>query len=198
MASIKTHFFWHTLTVRGLTYGLMMLLCSATLLARAQGVVFDLQTESALTLSISQEADEAIDRAQRWLAQQTVPSNRVDVLLRNYALTPAGAMPFRLYRCDITPLEHAMPPPEAPDVYTNLTATLAETRTDAKRLFALQRDIPLINPPSNWREILALRLINSQAITAQGGHWGSSENTLWAILTLRALLNESTPVQLVE
>lgn len=165
--------------------------------AKAQS--FQLQTEASLTLSISQEADEAIDRAQRWLTTQPAPKQRIDKLLRDYALAPAEASAFRIARCDITPLEYAMPAPEAIEAYTNLTATVEQHRSNPKRLFALQRDIPTENPPSNWRETIALALINTQKVTSMGGHWNdSAEDTLWAILALRALLNESTPVQLAE
>lgn len=161
---------------------------------------FKLQTEAELTLSIAQEAEEAIDRAQRWLITQSPATNRIENLLQRYALTNPKEAPFQLYRCDITPLEYAMPPPEPMESYTNFTATVEHTIRSPKRLFALQRDIPRTNPPENWREILALALINSQKIAPTGGHWDapSRENTLWAILTLRALLNESPTVQLVE
>ncbi len=157
---------------------------------------FQLQTEATLTLSISQEADEAIDRAQRWLAQQPAPTQRIDALLRAYALATPESAPFRIARCDITPLEYAMPAAVEESCYTNLTAALELHRATPTRLFALQRDIPQENPPANWRESIALTLINTQKITSKGGHWNnSSEDTLWAILALRALLNESIPVQ---
>jgi hypothetical protein len=183
--------------IRGTTL-LALFLCVMPMLGHAQEVSFQLQTEASLTLSISQEADEAIDRAQRWLAAQQAPTNRVDAILRAYALAMPNESAFRITRCDITPLEHAMPPPEMPESYTNLTATLEQVRGEPKRLFALQRDIPTEAPPPNWREALALTLINTQKIAQNGGHWGSNDNTIWAILTLRALLNESIPVQLAE
>lgn len=180
-----------------------LLLCVATiniapLWGNAQMHSFQLQTEASLTLSISQEADEAIDRAQRWLNTLNAPTNRVDALLRAYALALPSEPAFRITRCDITPLEHAMPPPETPESYTNFTAVVEQAKRHPKRLFALQRDIPMDAPPSNWRETLALALINTQSITPKGGHWGDCDNTIWAILTLRALLNESIPVQLAE
>jgi hypothetical protein len=178
---------------------LALLLCLLPLASQAQEVSFQLQTEASLTLSISQEADEAIDRAQRWLSAQQAPTHRIDALLRAYALAQPEEPAFRITRCDITPLEHAMPPPEMPESYTNLTATLEQVRREPKRLFALQRDIPQENPPANWRETLALALINTQKFSPKGGHWNNSpEDTLWAILALRALLNESIPVQLAE
>ena len=34
-----------------------------------------------------------------------------------------------------------------------------KNRHDYKRLFAFQRDMPVANPPANWRETLALTLI---------------------------------------
>lgn len=180
---------------------LLALIAFVTLstLGVAEAQSFQLQTEASLTLSISQEADEAIDRAQRWLTAQPAPAQRIDKLLRDYALAPADAPAFRIARCDITPLEYTMPAPEAIEAYTNLTATVEQCRSNPKRLFALQRDIPTENPPSNWRETIALALINTQKVTPLGGHWNdSTEDTLWAILVLRALLNESTPVQLAE
>ena len=78
---------------------LAITLC-ATLVHSAE-TSFRLQTESELTLSISQEAEEAIDRAQRWLKANSTASNRVDTLLQNYALANPGGEPFVLYRCDI-------------------------------------------------------------------------------------------------
>lgn len=169
------------------------------MLAHSQEQSFQLQTEALLTLSISQEAEEAIDRAQRWLAAQSAASNRIERLLCDYALTTPDAPPFRIARCDITPLEFEMPPPVSPTCYTNLTVALESYRAQPKQLFALQRDIPTENPPPNWREAIALAIINTQKITPAGGHWNaSSEDTLWAILALRALLNESHPIQLAE
>ena len=167
-------------------------------LAHSAETSFRLQTESELTLSISQEAEEAIDRAQRWLKANSTASNRVDTLLQNYALANPGGEPFVLYRCDITPLEHAMPQPEALGAITNLTTFIETERPTMKRLFALQRDLPLENPLPNWRETITLAIINAQKVTPQGGHWGSQDETLWAILALRALLNESVPVRLAE
>lgn len=176
-----------------------MLLFALPIELPAQGATIRLQTEAALTLSISQEADEALDRAQRWLATQAMPTNRVDALLRAYAVTPPARGPFRLTRCDITPLEHAMPPPESPEGYVDFAATVAQHRLDPKRLFALQRDIPADAPPAGWRETVALALINTQKVLPSGGHWNADpDDTVWAMLALRALLNESTPIQLAE
>ena len=166
----------------------------------AQDLSLRIQTEASLSLSIAQEADEAIERAQHWLEAQGTPTNSLPQrLLYRYALADAKR-PFTLHRCDLTPLEAAMPAPTPPAALTNLTATLAEYRQNPKALFALQRDLPLASPPPppDWRELLALELINSQRITPTGGHWGSFPNTLWALLTLRALLNESAPIQLAE
>lgn len=162
----------------------------------AQGGVFRVATEGRLPLSIAQEADNAIDRAQRWLATQPPATNDLaQALLRRYALAKPGET-FRLRRCHVTPLGEALPGPIAPAALTNLTATLAR-KPDPKTLFALQRDLPAAEPPppADWRERLALALIDSQRVSAQGGHWGAPEPTAWAILTLRALLNESTPIQ---
>lgn len=190
MASIKPLFSCASL--------LALLLCALPPLGQAQEVSFQLQTEAALTLSISQEADEAIDRAQRWLKAQRSPTNRVDSLLQNYALANLEDAPFMLSRCDITPLEHAMPHSEDLSAITNLTTFIEAERPSMKRLFALQRDLPLEHTLPNWRETITLAIINAQKISPQGGHWGSQEETRWAILALRALLNESIPVQLAE
>lgn len=181
--------------LRPLTLLCALLLANVALSAETS---FQLQTESQLTLSISQEAEEAIDRAQRWLKANANATNRIERLLHNYALANPGDEPFVLYRCDITPLEYAMPQPEALTTITNLTTFIETERPSMKRLFALQRDLPLEHPLPNWRETITLAIINAQKVTPQGGHWGSQEETQWAILALRALLNESVPVRLAE
>ena len=161
------------------------------------GVEFRVQSEAQVTLSLAQEADEAIDRAQRWLREQPPATNDVArLLLRRYALAAPG-QPLTLTRCDLTPLEQAMPPPLAPDAMTNLTAAIALRRDSPKDLFALQRDL-ITSPtlPPDWRQRLVTHLINTQHIDSHGGHWGTPEATTWAILALRALLNESTPITL--
>ena len=176
----------------------LLLILLLALPASSAETSFRLQTESELTLSISQEAEEAIDRAQRWLKANANATNRIERLLHNYALANPGDEPFVLYRCDITPLEYAMPQPEALSTITNLTTFIETERPSMKRLFALQRDLPLEHPLPNWRETITLAIINAQKVTPQGGHWGSQEETQWAILALRALLNESVPVRLAE
>ncbi|MGN0887206.1 MAG: hypothetical protein ACI4RT_09490 [Candidatus Spyradenecus sp.] len=177
------------------------LLCLFSLFALslvAQDLSWRIQTEATLPLSIAQEADEAIERARQWLEAQGAPTNTLPQrLLYRYALADTSR-PFTLHRCDLTPLEAAMPDPTPPAALTNLTATLTQYRQDPKALFALQRDLPAASPPPDWREALALALINSQQITPSGGHWGSFPNTLWALLTLRALLNESAPIHLAD
>lgn len=162
----------------------------------AEGVTFRVQSEAQVSLSLAQEAEEAIDRGQRWLRGQTPATNDVaHVLLRRYALAAPGK-PFALARCDLTPLEQAMPPALAPEAMTNLTAAIALRRASPKALFALQRDLPTASPPPDWRERLVTHLVSAQRIDAHGGHWGSPEATVWAILALRSLLNESIPVTL--
>lgn len=164
----------------------------------AQDLSLRIQTEATLPLSIAQEVDEAIERAQQWLEAQGTPTNNVPQrLLYRYALADTSR-PFTLHRCDLTPLQAAMPEPTPPAARTNLTAALTQYRQDPKALFALQRDLPAASPPPYWREELALALINTQQITPSGGHWGSFPNTLWALLTLRALLNESAPIHLAD
>lgn len=162
--------------------------------SHAQGGNFRVQSEAQVSLSLAQEADEAIDRAQRWLREQPPVTNDLSrILLRRYALSSPGET-FRLSKCDLTPLEHAMPAELAPEAMTNLTSAISLRREDPKALFALQRDLPSANPPPDWRERLVTHFVNAQRIDARGGHWGDAEATVWAILSLRALLNESIPV----
>ena len=169
----------------------------AAALAAAQGGAFRVRTEGRLPLSVAQEADQALDRANRWLAAQPAPTNDLARLtLRRYALAPAGR-PFVLERCALTPLEHALPPP--PDgAVTNLTAALAQRRDDPKALLALATALgtQAQTPDPAWRERIALTLIETQRVTAQGGHWGGQGQTVWAILALRQLLGESPPITL--
>ena len=173
------HFFPSRLPVarlRALCF-LFSVLCS--LLAFPQGGSFRAASESQIPLSIAQEAEGAIDKGQRWLAAQPPPAGDLPrLLLRRYALAPADA-PFTLSRCDLTPLQQAMPGPTPPTLLTNLTAAL-DLRPDPKALFAR----------------LALALIGSQRIDPHGGHWGDADATAWALLTLRALLNASPPLRL--
>ncbi len=181
---------------RGAPLLLALLLLAIPAAAHAQGGAFRVNTQARLPLSIAQEADGAIDRAQRWLAAQAAPTGDLArAWLRRYALAPARAKPVPLPRCLLTPLQEAMPPATPAAALTNLTATLAQTNLPPRALFALQRDLPAATPPPDWRERLALALIDAQRVTPQGGHWQTPEETVWAILTLRALLNESTPVQ---
>ena len=162
--------------------------------AMAQGGAFRVRTEGRLPLSVAQEADQALDRAQRWVAAQPTPTNDLARLtLRRYALAPAGE-PFALRRCDLTPLEQAFPEPPAPAALTNLTAALAQRRDDPKALLALAAALGAPGTPApepGWRERLALTLIETQRVTAQGGHWGGQDATVWAIVALRHLLGES-------
>lgn len=160
----------------------------------------DLRIQGAqlLPLSIAQEAEEAIERAQTWLAAQGAPTNAASArLLYRYALA-SEQRPFTLSRCDLTPLTEIMPKATEAALLTNLTAALAQSRDNPRALFALQRDLPEAQPPppDYWREALALALINTQKIDRQGGHWGSREASIWALLTLRALLNESAPIRI--
>lgn len=165
----------------------------------AQGVSFQLATDAQLSLSIAQEAEEAVDRAQRWLRQQPPAKDRAERLLRDYALTSADSEGFTISRCDLTPLQQAMPAQETEAFAMAFALAVEKNRHDYKRLFAFQRDMPVVNPPANWRETLALTLINAQKITPIGGHWANNpQATTWAVLTLRALLNASPRVLLAE
>ena len=104
---------------------LFSVLCSllAGHVSAQQGGSFRAQTESQIPLTIAQEAENAIDKGQRWLAAQPPPPEVPAQILRRYALAPAG-QPFTLQRCDLTPLEQAMPPPTPPNTLTNLTVAL--------------------------------------------------------------------------
>lgn len=164
------------------------------LCGKAQEIGFRVQSEAQVPLSLAQEADEAIDRAQRWLRTRPPATNDLaQLLLRRYALANPGK-PFPLSRCDLTPLNQLMPPALSPNAMTNLTAAIALRHDSPRELFALQRDLPAVAPPPDWRERLVTHLVSTQRIDAQGGHWDTPEETAWAILALRALLNESVPI----
>lgn len=161
-----------------------------------------------LDLSITQEADAALDRARRWLTPrlhtlrlQTAGTNAtLNAWLLAYAATqtpiPPPPQPLPL------PPPLAIPPlartwlPDGPDIPPQTPITnryhFAVQRTLAPhRQTWPHQDAPL----PHWREELARRIINTQRITPQGtGHWATPDETLWAILTLRALLRESPPV----
>ena len=166
------------------------------------GLEIHVQNEAVLPLSILQEADEAIERGQRWLQHQThtikpIQNEQPWSLLRQYVLIPSGKT-FHLHPCALTPIEQIMPPILSDHILTNLVTVLSQSTTSPQTLFALQRDLPnLPTPPPNWREKLTLTLINTQHCSAFGeGHWGNEEQTIWAILALRSLLNESPPIRL--
>lgn len=149
-----------------------------------------LRGENELSLSISQEADEAIERATRWLANNPPPFAPPALAhLNRYAFAPTGE-PFPLPAETWQTLEARLPPLTEAELAAARPETLA--LASPCKLFALQREWCLsLNAPTGWRETLALTLINTQKVTETGGHWQTPEQTLWAIITLRALLNES-------
>lgn len=160
-----------------------------------QGGAFRVQTEATLPLSIAQEAESAVDKARQWLAAQPPETNDLArAVIRRYALAPAGK-PFTLAPCELTPLEQALPPPPA---HTNLAAALSAPVGDPKALAALAAALssPGAEAPAGWRRALALALVDAQRIAPPGGHWGGPEDTAWALLALRILLNDLPPLAL--
>ncbi len=160
----------------------------------AQGGAFRVATEAEVPLSLAQEAEEAIDRAHRWLLAQPAETNSLaHVSLRRYALATKGE-PFALAPEAYAALETLLPPPMDPSIATNLTAALETFVHRPRELFALQRDLPAVAPTPDWRERLVLHFVNHQQVEIHGGTWGTATDTAWAILALRALLNESIPI----
>lgn len=157
------------------------------------GGAFRVQTEATLPLSLAQEAEGAADKAKRWLEAQPPQTNDLArATLRRYALAPAGT-PFPLDRCALTPLEQTLPPPPA-----DPKAALAAPPADPKALAALAAALsaPGADAPPGWRQTLALALVGAQRIDPRGGHWGGPEETAWALLALRILLNDLPPLAL--
>jgi len=133
---------------------------------------------------VAQEVDEAIERGQRWL--EATPS----------VATNATALPFEVSAEEYAQLEKALKAVQkAPEAKGAWEEMLARKGVEPAVLFALQARKEQEAFPEEWREVLALRLVNTQRISAKGGTWGDERDTLWAILTLRALLNESTPLR---
>lgn len=155
-----------------------------------------LRGENELSLSISQEADEAIERATRWLESHPLPPAPPALThLKHYAFAPAGE-PFPLPAETWQAFEALLPPLDEAEAETTPLENLVNA--SPCKLFTLHREWSLSpNAPAQWREPLALALINTQKVTETGGHWQTPEQTFWAIITLRALLNES-PLQEVE
>ncbi len=183
---------------------LLLLLILAPVLLLAQAPVdatagtnltlIRLQSESEVPLSLAQEAEMTIDRAQRWLSAQPPPTDPNEHLLYRYARLPARA-PLILKQCELARLEATLPPPPDAHTTTNLTAAIEASQSSPKALFALQCHLPQLNPPSDWRETLVKVFVNTQKVTPTGGYWKNQSETVWAILALRALLNDSSPIQ---
>ncbi len=147
------------------------------------------QTEGALTLSVAQEAEHAVERAQQWLKDQPIPSNDpTRECLTRYALMPS-------YKTlTLTPKAFDLLNQAVPQAVT----TNDETQNVYKQLFARQLLRTSPHPSADWREQMAQRIINAQRITPQGAYWQDAESTLWAILTLRALLNDAPILKIEE
>ncbi len=169
---------------------LLIPLCAPLLAAN-----LTVQTELAIPLSLAQEAENAIDRAQRWIRSQPCEcTNATETLLHKYALLPKGEK-LSLSERDLTLLEKSFPPAILPTQMKELPEVIALLSANPKALFALQQQLPTTEAPSGWRETFVQTLINTQKATPAGGYWQDPHATLWAILTLRSLLNEPNPIE---
>ena len=192
----------------------IFLALSAGVLSAQMPVTVPLQTEARLPLSQAQEAEGCIDRACRWLKTKPQPKDRGQMLVRRYAETPADGL-FQVAPCDRTPLEQILKKTaeaateemettrraaekahqgEAPFVWTFADALTVAAKKPS-RLFAFQAALrPEASTPPDWRLQIALALVTSQQIDAEGGHWGDAESTVWAVLTLRSMLGRSAEI----
>lgn len=154
------------------------------------------ENDAELSLSLAQESEEALDRAERWLAQHPPKEDLALTTLYAYLQTPASET-FVLQQCFVTPIEEAMPPAISQEALSDLPAYLQRHRADPKVLFAVQRDLSALpNAPIGWRDAVAKTLVNTQKVVKGAGHWNeASEDTLWAMLALRALLHSSAPIR---
>ncbi len=161
----------------------------------AWGYTIRVQSSARLPLSVAQEVDEAIERGQRWLEATPLVATNATALLRRYALVK-GREAFEVSEEERAQLEQALKAVrDAPEAQGAWEEVLAKKSVAPAVLFALQARSAQEAFPADWREELALRLVNTQRISPKGGTWGDAQETLWAILTLRALLNESTPLR---
>ena len=167
----------------------------ASVCSCAWGYTIRVHSSARLPLSVAQEVDEAIERGQRWLEATPSVATNSTALLRQYALVK-GRGAFEVSAEEYAQLEKALKAvQQAPEAKGAWEEVLARKGVEPAVLFALQARKEQEAFPEDWREVLALRLINTQRISAKGGTWGDERDTLWAILTLRALLNESTPLR---
>ncbi len=162
--------------------------------------VIRVQTEGAVTLSVAQEAEHAIDRAQTWLKQQPLEADDATLaVLRRYAVTP-GYTTLELTAEELELLNRAVPVFEAEELQ-KVVFTPDAPPQDYKALFALQRfltDMPPKDVATDWRETMAQCLINAQRVTSQGAYWKDADATLWGLLTLRALLYDAPAIKVIE
>ncbi len=173
---------------------LFCLLLLLTVTAPLMAVTLTVKTDAAVSLSLAQEAENAIDRAQRWVKSQPCEcTNATQTLLHKYALFPKGE-DFKLSEQDVALLKKALPPAIVPVNPEELPQVIELLIDDPKALYALQQSLPTAEAPTGWRETFVRALVNAQQVTPTGGYWQDPPATLWAILTLRALLNESIPV----
>lgn len=151
--------------------------------------------DAELSLSLAQESEEAIDRAERWLPTHPLPKDAALRTLYDYLQTPQTEV-FVLQQCDLTPVEQAMPAKLSVADLEDFLVFLQTHRSEPKLLFALQRDLgALSNPPIGWRDAVAKTLVNTQKVVRGTGHWNdSAEDTLWAVLALKALLHASPAI----
>ncbi|MEG2415213.1 MAG: hypothetical protein RSB74_04775 [Kiritimatiellia bacterium] len=157
-------------------------------------IEISLPTEADVSLSLRQEADVAIDRAIFWLSKQAAPTNDLmTVWLWHYAQLRSGAN-ATLTKCQLTPFQEALPKKSVDEKSLSLTDAIATHPNDTRYLFALQREQSSEKSEFGWRETLLRELVNTQKITATGGNWRSVDQTVWGILTLRALLNQTIPI----
>lgn len=178
-----------------------LLCCAAAALAlltpAAAQLAFDLRADAEVSLSLSQEADVALDRAIRWLGTRPAPRDGMAAWMLRYAQMRPGET-ARLTACEVTPFTESLPPPVDADPSVPLETLLAEKPGDTRFRFALQRALAEAdNPPPDWRERLLRELIVTQTVDPKtGGHWGNdTDTTVYAVLTIRALLNQSVPIR---
>lgn len=179
----------------------VFLLCCAAALsgvpyAGAQ-IAFDLPADAEVSLSLSQEADMALDRAIRWLGSRPEPRDAMARWMLRYARMQPGETAY-LTQCEITPFTESLPPPVALAPGDTPEALLAAHPGDTRFRFALQRALSEAeNPPPGWRETLLRELVVTQSVDPKaGGHWGDdTDSTVYAVLTIRALLSRPVPIR---
>lgn len=198
-----------------------------------------------IDLSLTQEAEAAIDRACLWLTQHPATDTSPDRIVpppaashvttntTTHVVTDAprhvttGAMPsvptniaarvWLYHYAQSTNATEVLPTTIARPVQTFLghdqdlapfvipqwqdDGPLLTTTHTNQALFRLQaqlatlQNIPPDAPFVDWRTQLTQRLINTQTISGRTGHWGSAAETLYGILALRSLLQQSTPIE---